>query len=376
MKFDLQQYLKDLSTLCLIDSGQGNSEGNHAMASFFEKRYQALGLKTELIYQYGGESSPILLVRNSDEEEIDVLFLAHMDTVFADGTAAKWPFTVDENGLAHGPGCIDCKGGCLSIYYLLQNMLEEGSCNFRFCVAMNSDEESGSLFSKDTFEKLAMHTKYCLVFEPGRANDEFVSTRKGGVNCLIKCHGVAAHSGVDPQKGANAILELAQWMPKLYSLTDYDAGTTINVARFSGGMDGGLVPDYAECTVQMRYLDKQAHMELLEIFEHMKKPHDPRTSMEIVFELARPTMIPNSETEKLFDVLRKAGNELSQPVELQTTGGGSDGNWVANLGVATLDGCGPCGANLHTKNEYLKTASVGPRLEIMELLLKKLFSQK
>ena len=77
--------------------------------------------------------------------------------------------------------------------------------------------------------------------------------------------------------------------------------------------------------------------------------------------------------EKLFDVLREAGNELSQPVELLTTGGGSDGNWTANLGVATLDGCGPCGANLHTKNEYLKTESIAPRLYIMELLLKKLF---
>lgn len=375
MKFDLQKYLKDLSTLCAIDSGHGNSKGNHAVASFFEKRYQALGLKTELCYQEGGESSPILLVRNSDEEAIDVLLIAHMDTVFADGTASEWSFTIDENGIGHGPGCIDCKGGCLSIYYLLHKMLEEGTCNFRFCVAMNSDEERGSLLSKGTFEKLALHTKYCLVFEPGRANDEFVGTRKGGDNYLVKCHGVAAHSGVDPEKGANAILELAQWLPELYRLTDYDAGTTINVARFTGGIDSGLVPDYAECTIHLRYLDTQAQTNLLEIFERMKTtPHDPRTSLEIVVKASRPAMIPNSETERLFEVLQKAGDELNQPVKLLTTGGGSDGNWVANLGVATLDGCGPCGANLHTRNEYLKTESIVPRLEIMERLLKKLFS--
>ena len=84
-------------------------------------------------------------------------------------------------------------------------------------------------------------------------------------------------------------------------------------------------------------------------------------------------MVPHEKTEKLFAVLREAGSELHQPIELLTTGGGSDGNWVSHLGVATLDGCGPCGANLHTKNEYLKTTSVGPRLEIMERLLKKLY---
>lgn len=374
MKLDLQEYLQDLSVICAIDSGHGNSEGNHAVAAFFESRYQALGLKTELRHQEGGESSPILLVRNSDDEAIDVLFIAHMDTVFVDGTAAQWPLTVDEKGIGHGPGCVDCKGGCLSIYYLLRKMLKEGTCNFRFCVALNSDEERGSLLSKDTFEELARHTKYCLVFEPGRANDEFVGTRKGGVNCLIKCHGVAAHSGVDPEKGASAILELARWIPELYRLTDYDAGTTINVSRIAGGAEGGLVPDYAECTVGLRYLDPMAHADLLEIFQRMKtSPYDPRTSLEIVFKPARPLMMPNSETEKLFAVLREAGNELNQPVELLTTGGGSDGNWVANLGVATLDGCGPCGASLHTRNEYLKTASVGTRLELMELLLKKLF---
>lgn len=374
MRFDLQEYLQDLTTLCAIDSGRGNGEGNHAVANYFESRYQALGLKTELRHQEGGEASPILLVRNSDDEEIDVLFIAHMDTVFADGTAAEWPLTVDDAGIGHGPGCVDCKGGCLSIYYLLRNMLEEGSCSFRFCVAMNSDEERGSLFSRATFEELARHTKHCLVFEPGRANDEFVGCRKGGANYIVKCHGIAAHSGVDPEKGASAILELAQWIPEFYKLTDYEGGTTINVGRFTGGSDGGAVPDYAECTISLRYLDSKADDDLREIFRRMQEqPYDSRTSVEIIRKNVRPAMVPHAETEKLFDVLREAAQELGQPVELLTTGGGSDGNWVSHLGVATLDGCGPCGANLHTKNEYLKTTSVGPRLEIMERLLKKLY---
>ena len=374
MRFDLQEYLQDLKTICAIDSGRGNSEGNHAVAAFFESRYKALGLKTELRHQEGGEASPILLVRNSEEEDIDVLFIAHMDTVFADGTAAEWPLTVDDDGIGHGPGCVDCKGGCLSVYYLLREMLAEGTCNFRFCVAMNSDEERGSLLSRATFEELAPHTKVCLVFEPGRAKDEFVGCRKGGVNYLVKCHGIAAHSGVDPEKGASAILELSHWIPEFYKLTDYAGGTTINVGRFNGGSDGGSVADYAECTLSLRFLDSKAHEDLRAIFTRMREqPFDARTSVEFIQKPVRPALVPHAKTEELFAVLRQAGAELNQPVELLTTGGASDGNWVSHFGVATLDGCGPCGASLHTRNEYLKTGSVGPRLEIMELLLKKLY---
>jgi len=373
-EFDLQEYLSDLAQICAIDSGRGNSAGNHAVLDFFEQRYQALNLHTQRRFEAGNTDSPMLVVRNSEEEEIDVLLLAHMDTVFADGTAAEWPMTVDENGIGHAPGCVDCKGGCLSVYYLLRAMLEEGTCRFRFCVILNSDEERGSHHSQAVIEEMARKSKLCLVFEPGRANDEFVGTRKGGANFDLQCHGIAAHSGVEPEKGASAILELAQWIPEIYKLTDYKAGTTVNVAYFNGGMRGGSVPDYAECAVAMRCLDPAVPGRLQTLLERLQKnPFDPRTSMEIIPKPCRPLMLPGAATEQIFDVLREAGRELDQTVEIITTGGGSDGNFTAALGVPTLDGCGPCGGSLHTRDEFLKTGSVLPRLEIMERLLMKLF---
>jgi len=372
--FNLEAYLSDLKELCAIDSGQKYAPGAEAMADYFERRYQALGLMTERRYYENNTHAPMLLVRNSTDPEIDVLFIAHMDTVFDPGTAAQWPFTVDENGIGHGPGCVDCKGGCLSVYYLLRAMLAEGTCNFRFCVAMNSDEEKGSAYSKAYFGELAQHAKYCFVFEPGRANDEFVGCRKAGYNYLIKCHGIRAHSGVDPEKGASAILELARWVDELYKLNDYAGGTTINIGRFTGGADGGSVPDYAEFTISFRYMEEKALKDLQAVFDRMKtSPFDPRTSIEVVQVLYRPGMLPHEATKQLFAVLKEAGKELNQPVELLTTGGASDGNWVSCYGVATLDGCGPCGANLHTRNEYLKTQSVEPRLDIMRALLNKLY---
>ena len=237
--FDLSAFLADLRTLCAIDSGHFNAPGTAAVADFFESRYRALGLKTERRYYDNNDFAPFLTARNSEDEQIDVLFVAHMDTVFPVGTGAQWPLEVDADGLAHGPGCIDCKGGCLSLYYLLRQMLQAGDCRFRFCVAMNSDEERGSAYSRPYFEALAQKSRYCFVFEPGRPNEEFVSQRKGGANYIFKCHGISAHSGVEPEKGASAILELSRWVNELYKLNDFAAGTTVNVGRFDGGGDNG-----------------------------------------------------------------------------------------------------------------------------------------
>lgn len=99
---------------------------------------------------------------------------------------------------------------------------------------MNSDEERGSAYSRPYFEALAQKSRYCFVFEPGRPNEEFVSQRKGGANYIFKCHGISAHSGVEPEKGASAILELSRWVNELYKLNDFAAGTTVNVGRFDG----------------------------------------------------------------------------------------------------------------------------------------------
>lgn len=372
--FDLQEYLRDLAQLCAIDSGHHHGPGAEAVADFFETRYRALGLKTERRHYRDNTVAPFLLVSNSDEEEIDVLFVAHMDTVFPVGTAEEWPLTVDEAGIARGPGCVDCKGGCLSVYYTVRSLLEEGKCNFRFRVAMNSDEENRSDYSRAYFEELARHAKYCFVYEPGRANDEFVSQRKGSINYLLKCHGVAAHAGVEPEKGASAILELARWVNELDKLVDYEKGTSLNVGRFTGGSGTGSVPDYAECALSYRYLDSGAEAALEAMLQRMRTtPFDPRTSIETVWVSQRPAMEPHQATQALLEELEKAGRDVGQAPKWIVTGGGSDGNFIARYGVATLDGCGPCGAKLHTRDEYLKTETVEPRLDIMCRLLTRLY---
>jgi len=372
--FILKEFLEDLRQLCAIDSGHLHGPGAEAVADFFEVRYQALGLKTQRLHYKDNADTPFLLVSNSDEEDYDVLFLAHMDTVFPVGVGAQWPLTEVAEGIVSGPGCADCKGGCLSVYYLLRNLIRSGKCNFRFRVAMNSDEESKSLYSRAYFEELAQHTKYCFVYEPGRANDEFVGQRKGGYNYVLRCHGVPAHAGVDPEKGASAILELARWVNELDKLVDYEKGIVVNVSKFVGGSETGSVADFAECNLGVRVLQETDMEGAYGLFERMKtQPFDSRTRMEIIQVSDRPCMAPHAATHALLKELELAGEEVGQETRWLVTGGVSDGNFVSRFGVATLDGCGPCGGKLHTRDEYLKTRSVAQRHELMSALLRRLF---
>ena len=372
--FSLESYLSDLKELCAIDSGHHYGPGAEAVADFFETRYQALGLHTERRHYQDNTVAPFLLVSNSEEEDFDVLFIGHMDTVFPVGTAAQWPLTELEPGIVSGPGCADCKGGCLLLYYTIRQLMEEGKCNFRFRIAMNSDEERRSDYSRAYFEELARHAKYCFVYEPGRPNDEFVYQRKGSMTYQLKCHGISAHAGVEPEKGASAILELARWVNELDKLVDYEKGTILNVGTFHGGIGNGSVPDYAECSFSCRYLLSSAEKELEAMLQRMHtQPFDSRTSMETIFVSQRPAMEPGEATMQLLKELELAGETVGQKPAWLVTGGGSDGNFVSAFGVPVLDGCGPCGGKLHTREEYLKTASVKQRLDIMTALLLRLF---
>ena len=372
--FDLKSYLSDLKQICAIDSGHLNGPGAETVADFFETRYQALGLKTQRLHYKDNANTPFLLVSNCEEGDFDVLFIAHMDTVFPVGTGKEWPLTEIEPGIVSGPGCADCKGGCLLLYYTIRAMLEAGELNFRFRIAMNSDEESGSHYSRAYFEELAQHAKYCFVYEPGRPKDEFVGQRKGGVNYLLRCHGITAHAGVDPEKGASAILELARWVNELYQLVDYEKGIVVNVGKFTGGSETGSIPDLAECKLNVRVLQEKDLEGLYDLLDRMqKKPFDCRTTMEVIQTSHRPCMEPHEATRKLLKELDLAGEEVGQKPTWLVTGGVSDGNFVSRFGVATLDGCGPCGGKLHTREEYLKTASVAQRFDLMSALLKRLY---
>ncbi|MBO7376351.1 MAG: M20/M25/M40 family metallo-hydrolase, partial [Clostridia bacterium] len=317
MSFNLDEYLSDLRYLVNIDSGRGCPEGALGVARFFEERYRALGLATEIRYDGEDRESPFFTASNRTGGRFDLLLAAHMDTVFPAGTAKARPFSIDEEGRGRGPGIIDCKGGCLLIYYILRDFLAEGRANFSFCVAMNSDEETGSLRSRAFFEELADRSDRCFLFEPGRARGEFVSRRKGGNNYTVSCKGIPAHSGVDPEKGASAILELSRWIPILYGKFFRPADDVIiNVGKFTGGGDGGAVPDRASFTVSMRAMSREDIEEADDFIRSMpERPFDSRCKITVESRPSRPVMTPDDRANRLISVFEAAGLELGQPVE-------------------------------------------------------------
>lgn len=381
--FNIDSYMADLKTICSYDSGKYNKEGIDQVKGFFEDRFSKAGFRTQTVRKEGENYAPTLLVSNIEAEDIlnsdekfDVLFISHMDTVFNTEDVSSWPVTIDENNVAHGPGVIDCKGGCLLVSYLLCEMKKAGEIGFKFVAAMNSDEEPGSNYSREFFEQLAGRTTYCLVFEPGRAGGEFVGVRKGGAKFIVTAHGIGGHSGADFFKGANAIVELAKWVPEFTSLTDKETGTTVNIAKFNGGLDNGQIPDVAELSMRLLYLEPDAISKMESILKKTEKPFDPKCTIEIKEKgTRRPPMVITENTGKLFECLDKAGKETGVDTSWVSTGGMSDGNWVAHHGVGTLDGCGPCGDHMHTKEECLFVDSVEPRFNVMRKLLLNLFRE-
>ncbi len=371
--FKLKKYLKMLSYLCSVDSGKKSVKGKTTLIKYFMKKFKKLRLNTAIRYYQNDTTSPVLIVDNGSLENIDVLFIAHLDTVFDEGLAKKYPFKIIDDNIATGLGCIDCKSGCLSIYYLIRRLIQEKKDNFNFCIIFNSDEETGSHNSKYFFDRLGQKSKYCFVFEPARRNDEFVSQRKGSESYVIKCHGIAAHAGVEPEKGASAIVELAKWIPELYKLVDYENGTTLNISHFLGGLKDGSVPEEAQFNLNYRYIDDSASGKLQEMLEKMQKnPFDERVSIEVINTNTRPAMILHENSQLLLEKLQEVGKALDYPIKHVTTGGGSDGNFVSIHNVATLDGCGPTGGDMHTVSEFIVIDSIKKRLDVMYHLILKL----
>ena len=364
--FDLAAFLTDLEVLVNIDSGSWCPEGTAKVAEFFQNKFTDLGWK---VIKLNPDASvgPCLQIVNTDQDQYDLLLMGHMDTVFGVGTALARPFTIKENR-AYGPGVIDMKPGLLYIYNVLAILQREGKLkDASVCVAFNSDEEVSSRFSRPWLEELAKKSKNALVLEPARANGNLVNKRKGVGRYTVEFSGIAAHSGVDHEKGRSAIQELSHWIQFLHSQTNYEAGTTVNVGMVSGGSAANIVADKAKAEVDMRIwtVEEAERIEGL-MREFAAHPKTPGVTVNVAGKVMRPPMVPSERTLQLCSEVKAIGADLGIDFEWTETGGGSDGNFSSILGVATIDGMGPIGGSGHNANEYLVVDSIEPRLVLLK----------
>ncbi|WP_020580738.1 M20 family metallopeptidase [Endozoicomonas elysicola] len=367
--FNLDQYLEELKPLINVDCGTWTPAGVSKVADIMTEKYQGIGWQVTR-HSFDEKVGPGLLATNKPEaEEYDIMLIGHLDTVFPEGTVAEWSLSQDGEK-AYGPGVADMKSGQLNMFKAISQLPEDVADRLSICVCMNPDEEIGSIYSGDWLKSIASKSRYVLVAEAARADGSLVKARKGMASYKVEFNGKAAHAGNEPEKGISAITELAHWITTLNQETNFEIGTTLNFGVVKGGSAGNVVPDYASTVLDIRFWDNDDYARLEKKIQNMlENPSLRGIKIELTREAHKPAFTPNEGSEKLMALIEKTGQDMGLNITWQAVGGGSDANLTGSLGVPTIDGLGPIGGAMHSRNEFLVLDSIEPRLNLLRNVL-------
>jgi len=299
-----------------------------------------------------------------------ILILCHMDTVFPIGTIQKFPYR-EVDGKIHGPGTLDMKSGIVIALSALSSHLSSGAVDSRPVWALfTSDEEIGSRSSRKYIESLARESEVVFILEGGLVDGSLKMWRKGVGEFRVKVKGRAAHAGGDHQAGRNAIEEMAHQVLAIQKLTDYEKQTTLNVGVIHGGTVSNVVPDEASIEVDVRVM-LSGEWERIAVEMKKLKPVLEGTSIKIAGGLNRPPMPYGEGNQAAFKKASQiAKDKLGIELKAGGTGGASDGNFVAPLGIPVLDGMGAIGEGYHSDREYIFADSLEDRAKLLAALLR------
>lgn len=296
------------------------------------------------------------------------LLLGHCDTVWPQGTLASMPWASDRQ-IASGPGVYDMKAGLVQMIFALRALRALGvEPVVRPLVLINSDEETGSRGSTRHIERLAPRVERIFVLEPSLGPEGKLKTsRKGTGRFTIQITGKAAHAGLEPERGASAILELSYVVQELFALNDAERGISVNVGLIDGGLRPNVIAPTSSAVVDLRVERSTDAAEVVAAM-HRIKPRIPGVEISITGHLGRPPMEPTARNQKLFDTARGYAAELGFDLEGATAGGSSDGN-TASLHAATLDGLGAVGEGAHAHHEKVYVEHLVERAALLGMLL-------
>ena len=296
-----------------------------------------------------------------------MLLMHHMDTVFPLGTLEKMPF-YEKDDKIFGPGVLDMKGGIVVSLTAITALRAAGELTHPVTMLVTSDEEIGSDTSRDLIIRLASSAALVLVMESGLVDGSLKTWRKGVGDFTVTVKGRAAHAGGAHEEGRNAIEELAHQILAIQKMTDYSRGTTLNVGVIRGGTVSNVVPEEAVAEVDFRVLQPEEAGRISAAMQALK-PVTPDTTVQVKGGLNRPPM-PNNELMKAtFEKARLIAAGLGMQLQAGGSGGGSDGNFVAPLGVPLLDGMGTYGEGLHSEREYIFARSLPERAALTATLI-------
>jgi len=359
-----------LSELVRLESPSHDKPALDTLGALLADRLRHLGAWVEIIANAQGGDH--VLGRFAGRAGLGpALVLGHFDTVWPRGTLERMPFRVDEDGRAFGPGVFDMKAGLVLLLAVMEFLKKHESVPPRpIWVLFTSDEEISSPTSRGLIENLALECAYVLVLEPALADGGLKTSRKGIGRFRLEVEGKAAHSGVAPRDGRSAIVELAHQILRLEHLQDDAAGTTINVGVIQGGTTANVVPARAWAEIDVRVASKAEEARIYDAL-HALCPVTADVSLAVSGSFTRPPMERTPAIAALFEQARQLVWRLGLGFELTegSTGGGSDGNFTAALGVPTLDGLGARGGGAHADDEHILVASLPERAALLYHLL-------
>ncbi len=368
MIFDLSpltDYMKEtLRTFVEIETPTADKAAVDRLGRVIAQELRLLGGNIQMV---PNATRGDIIIATFGEGEETILLMHHMDTVFPIGTLETMPY-YEKGEKIFGPGVLDMKGGIVISLAAVKALVEQKALNKKVVILITSDEEEGSETSQAIIEAEARKAKLVLVMESGLVDGALKTWRKGVGDFFIHVTGRSSHAGGAHQEGINAIEELAHQIISIQKMTDYEKGTTLNVGVIRGGTVSNVVPDHASADIDFRVLvPEEAHR----IDRELKALQSvlPGTSIHITGGLNRPPMPFDTRMKQTFEKAEKIALQNGQTILAGGSGGGSDGNFVAPLGIALLDGMGTYGEGLHSEREYIFTKSLPERASLVAALI-------
>lgn len=355
------------------DCGSGNKAGVDSVGQDIRRFLEPLGFKVRF-HEYE-KAGNMLVAEYGDMTKPFMILTGHMDTVFADGTAAERPFTV-QDGRVTGPGVLDMKGGITVMLYAVKTLLESGWNRYPLKIILAGDEEVGHGWSDaaQDYRKEARGALMAFNYETGFIDNGIVLERKGCAQYRFDFHGVGAHAGNNPEDGRSAVKELCHKALDMEALTDMAEGTTVNVGVIAGGTVPNAIPENAWCRVDVRFRT-MAGIERVEkaLKEITDKVYIDQVQTTCRCEVKMGAMERLASSEALFDKANQIAREAGLPeMKAIAVGGGSDSAYITAEGVPALCAMGVKGQFNHTVREWAEESSLTERAKLSAALLMKL----
>jgi len=367
-------FLSDLAALVNVDCGTHNKAGVDRVGEWIGARCAAWDWEVERFPL--PEHGDCWLARLRGNGTGRILLMGHLDTVYPDGTALARPMRFEGPKII-GPGVCDMKGGLFVGIYALRVLQVSDFRDFaEIAFFFNSDEEISSPGSRPIYESIAREMDTALVLESARANGDIVSARKGSGEFNLRVTGKAAHAGVEPEKGANAVVELAHQIIALQELNGLRPGVTVNPDVIGGGTVSNVIPAEAWVFVDVRATDPAGAEAITRALTSLpSRTTLPGTRAEISGDFRYPPMARTPSVRLLAELARDSAHELGFEINDVATGGASDANVLASFGLPVLDGLGPIGGLDHGPDEYIEADSLVPRAALVAGLMQRILSE-